>query len=839
MKAISTLLLAACFASPGFAQAPAAPSVEDQLSRIHKNRLDGRVYQLRDLTLIREDVRIYFTEGTLAFLEPLNLEGTAGGTGRVLGALFVGEGEVLVMPPNIVEKRNLARFTGAPVLNEKLSSIFLRFTDDTAAQLLKGLAGRAAPEIGSTEFIEQWGPVVQNLNLMYDLRVLSDLLAGPQTPPVKSGFFAARLWGQRLGAIDIIVDQLAEENVAVSQVNWKDGKRYLDLWCSFAASSRAAGPSRSDSLLPRSYRIDAAIQSSRQMDVTAELELEAVRSGERALFFELSRFLKVSSVQTGATDLPFFQNEVGDESQIKQRGNDILMVVLPAPVEQGRRYRLRVKYSGEVISDAGNGVYFVGARGSWYPNRGYHPADFELTFRCPKNLRLVATGDRLEDREEGEIRLSRWKSRVPLRVAGFNIGEYVSSSAKASDGTVVEVYANRALETALESLRPRSVIVEPMGPPLPPGRRRAPVVVSAPPPPSPAAVAETIAKDQVRAMEFFIKAIGPLPSGRVAVSPIPGSFGQGWPGLVYLSTTSYLLPYDTGRQNTPESTEVFFKTILPVHELAHQWWGHVVRPASYREDWLIEALAAYTALIWLEQDGKAGPRQIRQMLERHRTALLKKTDDQTAESVGPPVLGHRLVSSKSPHGVDVVVYLKGPWILHMLRQLMRDPKAGSDAAFFKFLRALRDEYTDQPLTTAGFRATAERFVVPEVNAEKGRNLEWFFDQWVYGVGIPEVKVSAKVEAPRPAGSTAGRKTAGPARASAGKVTGTAVLAGVDDSWILPIPIYVQTVRGDVYAGLAVGEAGTPPEQTRFNLPLPALSQRAIPDPLQTLLAVWK
>jgi aminopeptidase N len=261
----------------------------------------------------------------------------------------------------------------------------------------------------------------------------------------------------------------------------------------------------------------------------------------------------------------------------------------------------------------------------------------------------------------------------------------------------------------------------------------------------------------------------------------------------------------------------------------------VVQPASYREDWLIEALAAYTALLWLEQDGKAGPRQIRLMLDKHRSALLQKTDDETAESAGPPVLGYRLASSKNPHGVEVIVYLKGPWILHMLRQLMREPKTGSDAAFFKFLRALRDESTNQALTTAGFRAIAERYVVPEVNAEKGRSLEWFFDQWIYGVGIPEVKVSAKVEAPRAA--IPGKKAA--PRASPGKVTGTAVLEGVDESWLLPIPIYVQTPRGDVFAGVAVGEAGTPREQTRFSLPLPAPSQKALPDPLQTLLAIWK
>ena len=337
-----------------------------------------------------------------------------------------------------------------------------------------------------------------------------------------------------------------------------------------------------------------------------------------------------------------------------------------------------------------------------------------------------------------------------------------------------------------------------------------------------------------QAMDFLTKILGPLPFGRIAVSPIPGTFGQGWPGLVYLSTVSYLLPYDvvraTNRNN--ESVDLFFRTILPVHELAHQWWGHVVRPASYREEWLIEGLSAYTALMWLEQQNKGGPRSVRLLLDADRKTLLRKNEDVSAESVGPPVLGFRLGSSKTPLGGDVVIYRKGPWILHMLRQLMRDPKTGSDAAFYQFLRAVRDQFAEQPLTTAGFRALAEKFVIPEMNAEKGRSLEWFFDQWVYSTGIPEIQMSVKVEAPRPAAAAG-------TRATRGKIAGSASLGGVDDSWILPIPIYVQTLRGDLFAGVAVAEAGATGEQARFSLPLPPASQKAVADPQQTLLAVWK
>ena len=68
----------------------------------------------------------------MAFLHPVE--------GRVTGAVFFGEGELLLIPPDPVEKGSLARFTGVPLLNEKFSSALFRFTDDTHERLLESIA---------------------------------------------------------------------------------------------------------------------------------------------------------------------------------------------------------------------------------------------------------------------------------------------------------------------------------------------------------------------------------------------------------------------------------------------------------------------------------------------------------------------------------------------------------------------------------------------------------------------------------------------------------------------------------------------------------------------------
>jgi hypothetical protein len=839
------------------ADASAAFSKErDLLAKIHKNRIDvNAVYHVRELPLVREDVRFYFTDGILALLEPVE--------GRVTGAIFVGEGETLVMPPDPSEKRHLARYTGAPVLNEKFNAGFLRFGDDTAAKLTAEIAGHTvkAP-FDKEEFLEQWSPVVQNLDLVYDLRLLDDLLVAAQPRSADSaidaqrGFFLAHLFGLRLGAFDITIDPLAPEQVAVGQINWTEGRRYNDAWLSFPSASvrqkqKAKNPNASpldggavpERIEVRAYKIDSTIGADRQMDVTATLDFDAVQSGERLLAFHISRFLKVSAVEMGGVKLLAYQNE-GLSPEDALHGNDQVTVMLPAPLERGRHYSMTFHYAGSVIADAGHGVLYVGARGIWYPQRGYRIANYDLTFRIPRKLSLAATGELVSESEEGEWRISHWKSKIPIRVAGFNIGAYSESSAKSASGITVTVYANHGLEPALDSNRASTESNVTTQSSL--HRRDLPSPAPLlPPSPDPAQVAAQMARDLAPVVDYFSKTFGPLPIDTLRVSPIPGKFGQGWPGLIYLSTLSYLLPYDPAARSS-ERLDVYFRSLLPVHEIAHQWWGHVVIPATYRDEWISEALASYSALLWLEQKDKSGPHKVREVMDLYRKELLEKHNDETAEAAGPLALGYRLDNSRTPNGTEHIYYDKGPWVIHMLRQLMRDPKTGSDAAFFQFLRALKEEFTGKSLTTAAFRQLAEKYVSPALNAEagnQGRTLEWFFEQWVYGSGIPELKVEARMEtraaasAARAASARNGAKR--PAVPGAGKIAGSATLQGVEESWVVPAPIYVQTAHGEVFAGVALAVVPGGADDPQFSLPLPVGAQKVLVDPGQGVLAIWK
>ncbi len=94
---------------------------------------------------------------------------------------------------------------------------------------------------------------------------------------------------------------------------------------------------------------------------------------------------------------------------------------------------------------------------------------------------------------------------------------------------------------------------------------------------------------------------------------------------------------------------------------------------SYRDYWLMEALANYSALLYLEK--RKGPRAVDEMLDSYRTALLLKNEaGETRESAGPIVLGQRLQSSVQPEAWTAITYGKGSWIMQMLRRRMGDQR---------------------------------------------------------------------------------------------------------------------------------------------------------------------
>ena len=151
---------------------------------------------------------------------------------------------------------------------------------------------------------------------------------------------------------------------------------------------------------------------------------------------------------------------------------------------------------------------------------------------------------------------------------------------------------------------------------------------------------------------------------------------------------------------------------LVSHELGHQWFGDKVTCGSWQDLWLNEGFATYTTSIYYEHFDTAFFRKNLQNLVNSATSQPGGSvwvNDTTSIS--------RLFSGR-------LTYNKGSYVVHMLRWVL------GDSVFFKGVR----KYLDDASLTYSFARTADLRKVLE--AESGKDLEMFFQKWVYGEGYP-------------------------------------------------------------------------------------------------------
>lgn len=752
---------------------------------------ENECYRIRELDYQRGDARFYLTDGYLIFGKPVE--------GRLVLAAFyapeaMNDAEILLRPPDRGERASLAAFTGAPNLNEHFRAALFVVTDGSLERwrdlIRESPLTRTDREMGLL-LNSRFAGVARNLGSSFQTRLVHDLLNNEP----ELGMFYAAITGNRLGNFDFFFDPTAREEITVGAVASRPAGPIFNTWTSFETRERQREKSEPPALGKLTdFRIEATVHPGLRMEARTRVCWTPARSIRGALSFEIAPQMEVTSVQLDGRPVEIFRRESLRASLIGGNNNDTFVVVLPEPMEPGRAYEFEFAHEGRVILDAGNRVYFVGARTSWYPARGWDYTTFDLRFRVPANLQLVATGELVSETVEGDWRLVHRRAASPVRLAGFNLGEYDSLVVK-KGGLVVEVFANRQAESALQ---PRSHAIIVPAPPYPVrgsgAGQRGPQIIALPPPPAPdpRARMRNLAEEISAAMEWMTAQFGPPPLPVLTVSPIPGSFGQGFPGLLYLSTLAFVDQSARPEIARGSEQQVFYEEILSAHEAAHQWWGNLVAASSYRDDWLHEALANYTALMILER--RKGTRALENVLNSYGDSLRRLTSDgRPLESAGPITWGIRLNTGVRPDPWRAITYDKGSWIIHMLRRRLGDDN------FLKMLRALRDRYQYDAVTTEEFREICAEFLPPGI---PDRQLIDFFDHWVYGTGIPQLSVSHSVK--------------GQLLTVTVRQTGVPEDFGVD----LPVEVRVAGRRAPIVKWIR-----TDAEPVQFTMKLPAALQR--------------
>ena len=738
-------------------------SVFDQLRSLKPDS----VAPVRALRLHRDALSLSLDSGFLYLL-------TAVG-GRTVGVAFLGQGSVWFAPPLLVEQFNLRRVLGDSTISGPITAAVFVFADSSERELTRSL--HFHPWSQGTGDVS--GPIGDALGYLVDGHSHS-VNVGLMTAILNhttSGYFAAFLQRQRGESVLFQFDPTESEEVSLLRRGRIPGLR-VETVCQFEraedlVNNVEVGAKQPEPLAIDSYDIDATIDGNYNMSTRVTLRLIGRRDVQRWAHLVLYDELDVDSVTT-PTGEPLIHYRHDHASP--------LWVRFAKPVGPGDTAAVRVVYHGRVI-DVGSALQhfrppwwdstlqvhvptldswaFIKSTETWYPRYSFEQdASLKMTFRTPKYLKFASIGRLVSSDTEGNTLVTRWETELPTTQVSFNIGKFEQLDIRDPRIPPVTVHLNADAHSVISRLFPHTSRPE-----------------------------ELVGADVVNSLSFFTKVYGPPLYHHYYATEIPYFHGQAFPGMIHLSWWTFVGMRSKGDDES-----------FRAHEMAHQWWGIGVEPASYREAWIAEGFAEFSGLWYMQvilHDNDTYFKKLRESFDHIR---------HVRNQAAPIGLGYRAAENRKGN-YTVTTYEKGAWILQMLRNMMINPRTMSEERFTTMMRDFYETYRGKRASTPDFQRMVEKHI--------GQPMDWFFDEWVYGTAVPTYTFAWKAE-PDSTGVTAHMRVR---------------QTDVPDDFAMFVPVLIKFDQGEALVRLLVRG---PTTEVQLHLPAQPVSMEL--NPLESVLA---
>ncbi len=719
--------------------------------------LSGEAVSVTNFELKRDAGTFHLHSGTVCFVAPVQ--------GKVTGAVFVGEGNFVLDPPEESERHSLKLLTKEDEFSERFNHAVLRFTDPTYEDIKKA----GSPASGGCEanlLKDSQNTTRHKFKNNLEARILEDVLS-----PEPGGLFYAFIHGKRYSDKEIYE---IDPNWGSDQVKFRTyEENKWGHWASFNLSEKHRRGSVGTLMRIKHQQLDVTFEKNGALSAKATTDFVARRDGVRVVPLDLFRPLRVQSVYANGQPLAFIQEDKNED------GN--FAVILPSVLNQDDQLTITTTYAGkDAVINEGNGNYYPngGAREDWYPNDpgaafGEY-ALYDMTLRIPKGMKMAATGVLVSENNEGGQNVTVWKSETPQTVAGFSFGKFKEEQVKLTKPEYfIQSYANeespdwvRGLQHAISNDLPSQG--SHMGAPVALGTM------------STTSLNKKALAEGEMAVQLYSDYFGPSLFKHLQLTQQTAcGYGQSWPELVWIPICYY---FDTTVRHSLglDHADHGYWKVVTAHEVAHQWWGHTVGFASGRDQWMSEGFAELSASLYISMIEK-NPKKFIEFWNDERELLLERdAEGFRAIDVGPVTMGYRANTSRTGGNVTRrLIYPKGAYILHMIRMMMWDRKNG-DQNFKTAMQDFVKTYSGRAATTEDFKAMMEKHMTAEMDIEGNHRLDWFFNEYVYGTALPTYKIAYTFE-----------KNADGDVVFGFKVT----QSGVDDSFRMIVPVYLELADG--------------------------------------------
>jgi hypothetical protein len=775
------ILLLLLMTSTVLAQQPGLIEGRSLYDALKKFELRGKV-SVSNLTLTRDRAEMVFT-GDFYFAAPIN--------GRITGAVFIGEGLFSAAPPAEVpfEQENLMRFLNDEIAESNFKTAVLRFNDDTFDIIGKGMNASAAIPGEAVSLATGLDPrLMEETGANISSRLLVSL-ANTESP----GFFLAQFDKGRRSRFTFILDP--QTRIPAYPFGITGGEKLMlftytpyinDIWMAAYAEEDFKKKTVEfsdvyDLVAPLHYKMDLDVRNARKsVPAKMRIDFESLVDNLRVVPMRLNEGITEydNTRKDHSMRLKWVKYE-GQETTFVQEPWEVgLAVTLPKPIMKGDKFSLELFLEGDIISKQQfyENIFMLQSATNWYPRHGYlKRATYDITFRHQSHDHVASIGKLVRDSEpwpdEKSDRLTQFKMDQPVTAITFTGGILERKTEKPSDRPKDKYKLTADKSVDLFSLPAAAAVLK-----------------------------ESFMLQEMRnCLEYFSASFGPYPFEYLRGIVVGGGVV---PSLIAVP------PSD-------KANRAMFEAFG--HGISYQWWGNLVSWRSQREQWLSEGLAQYSGLLYVafrynldaQRDIIKEAREYLPYPPRGNKGVLA---GKVAE-IGPLILGHRLATRNTSNAYGQLIVAKSQLVMRMLHFLFTDPSTGEGQPFFTMLTDFVKQYQGKAATTEDFqRVASENFVnTPIAKNLRMKNLDWFFQQWVYEARLPSYRLEYTIE---------------PGQNGQFTLNWTVMQDNAGSNWVMPLPVVLK-FPGGKKANTVVYVKGL---KTSSKITLPAMPSSVELDP---------